>query len=238
MGEEKSILRMGGLGGILSIILLIAYFAIVAYWSSIGSMLGGPAENRLPTIQEVRMAFPPVTSLALAATLLWIPFFFALYRLLTKVGPARALLGGTFGVLGAFLYATAWVVIMVVIPYLSDRHAAATAAETPMVLIAANTVIELTHSLQDLGILLVGLAFASLGWAMLVRPDIRKGYGWASLALGLVVAVSGFVLALTGGRGIGQGFGIGGIAMFALFALLGWKVYSLSRTVQNEGAPR
>ncbi len=230
MGEDKGVLLLGGLAGILGFVLLIVYFAIVAYWSTVGVVLGGPAENRLPEIQEVRIAHPPVTSLALAANLLWIPFFLALYRLLTKAGPARALLGGAFGVLGALAIAANWVMIMVVFPYLSDRLATSPAAEAPIVLIAADTVIELTHSLQGLGLLLQGLAFASLGWALMARPDIRKGYGWVSVVLGLVVAMSGFVLALTGGRGIGQGFLIGSVAIFVLFPLLGWKLYSLSRS--------
>ena len=87
---------------------------------------------------------------------------------------------------------------------------------------------QIQHAFQFLGFLLIGLAFVSFGWGLLARHDIAKGYGWAGVVIGALVALhglvafSGFPFALTLG-------GFGGLGV--LFLLFGWKAYRMSRTV-------
>ena len=102
---------------------------------------------------------------------------------------------------------------------LSDLWAAPPAAEQPVIVIAAEVVEQITHSFQFLAFLLIGLAFVSFGWVLLTRPGVPKGYGWVSVVQGLV-AFLGDDITLTLGGFLGTP---------ALFLLLGWKVYSLSR---------
>ena len=121
--------------------------------------------------------------------------------------------------------------IMTVFPFLSDLYAAAPAAEQQIILVAGHLFEQTTHAFQLIGGLLLGLSFASFGWVLLARPDVSKGYGWASVVLGLFGIVTIFISVLSGGVGAGFAIGaIGSIGGIALLLLLGWKVYSLSRT--------
>ena len=225
MGEEKSIVQMGGLGGLLAGIVLIISALLL------GSSGGpGTTEEVLIRNSEVGRVFLLFPGVSLAAFLLSVPLFLALHRVSKRTGPAPALLGGVLGVSGALVMAANWALILVGAPFLADLHAAATDADKPAILIAAQAWEQVTHGFQFFGGLLIGLAFASFGWALLARPDVR-GYGWASLVLGLLVAASWLIVVGIGGETgpVIAFLVIGFLAIIPLFLLLGWKVYSLSR---------
>ena len=227
MGEDKSILQVGGLGGLLAGIVSITFLIGVALSGGAGT-----TEALLRKFQEIGRGYMLVVGLGMVGFLLSVPLFLALHRASRRAGPATALVGGVLGVSGAFFAAANWAIVMAGFPVLSDLWAAAPDAQKEMVLIAAQAVeLGVTHSLALFGGLLIGLAFASFGWSLLARSDAR-GYGWASLVLGLLVAVSWVAVAALNETGMEVAFlAIGSIVTWALFFLLGWKVYSLSRTV-------
>ena len=228
MGEEKSTLRLGGMSGLLAGIVLILFPIGIALSGG-----GGPTEALLRKFQDIGRGYMLVVGLGMAGFLLSMPLFLALNRASKKTGPATALVGVVLGVSGALSAAASWAITMAGFPVLSDLWVAAADPQKEMVLIAAQAIeLGITHPLQLFGSLLIGLAFTAFGWALLTRPDVAKGYGWASLVLGLLVAVSSLVTAGLSETGREGPFLIIGLfVMIALFLLLGWKVYSLSRAV-------
>ena len=227
MGEEKSVLQLGGVGGLLAGIALLIFLILIGLTGGAGN-----TEALLGKFQEFGRAYVLVPGLGMIAFLLSVPLFLALRRASRIAGPATALLGGFLGVSGALFTAASWAITMAGLSVLSDLWAVAAAPQKETILIVAQAVeLGITHTLTAFGVLLIGLAFASFGWALNARPDVSKGYGWASVVLGLLVAVSMFIALGLNETGLeGPFVGIGLFVTIALFLLLGWKVYTLSRS--------
>ena len=225
MGEDKSVLQMGGLAGLLAVVLYIVGVGLVISF-------GGPAtaEETLVRIQELRAVFVLLTVVAIIGSLLMVALFLALHGFLRNAGPARALLGGAFGISGALVLAANYAIGLTAFPVLSDLHAAAPAAEQTIIVIAAEVVEQITHAFQFLGILLIGLAFASFGWGLLAHQEVSKGYGWASVVFGVIAAVSALMAFVFAGADVSTiSSSIGFLAIIALFLFLGWKIYRMAR---------
>jgi hypothetical protein len=85
------------------------------------------------------------------------------------------------------------------------------------------------------GLVILPLSLLALGVAMLGAPAFGKGYGWASVALGMVA--TGSAIALLVDR-------LSLIAMVGIFALIvfhlavGWKMYRLSRAAADRAEER
>jgi len=96
MSEENSVLRWGGLAGILGGILLVAVFVIV------GVFVGAPAAEPAETVMrfpDVRAAHIVEEVLYLGVLALWAVHFLALYRALRATSLAPALFGSALGIL-------------------------------------------------------------------------------------------------------------------------------------------
>ena len=95
--EEKSVLRWGGLAGILGGIIFILVFAVVIV------LVGpDPSETRGEVMRfpDIRAARTIEDSLYLIVLILWVAHFLALYRALREASLAPALFGSVLGILG------------------------------------------------------------------------------------------------------------------------------------------
>src|SRR4051794_24825552 len=98
MAQEKSVLRWGGLAGILGGILLVVVFAIVGF-GPVGMEPVEPA-GEVMRFPEIRMARIVENGLYLAVLVLWVIHVLALYRALRGTSLALALFGSALGILG------------------------------------------------------------------------------------------------------------------------------------------
>src|ERR687896_2476073 len=97
MEEEKSVLRWGGLAGILGGIVFILVFVIVIAF--VGADPAQP-EGEVMRFPDIRAARTVEDGLYLVVLILWIAHFLALYRALRGTSLALALFGSVLGIVG------------------------------------------------------------------------------------------------------------------------------------------
>lgn len=222
MGEDRSILRMGGMAGLLAGVLIL---------------LGLIFRNVLPpatlTFEEVLTGFfgaelslrrPLFHGLHLVGLLVSIPFALALYRGLRETNREYAL----GGLLLYFVF-VALLVLFASWPFLVTARIAGLYE-------AANAermvdIFEVTHEIQFTiafaGHLFFSLSALALGAAMLGSRDYGRSWGGVSLLLGMI----GIVL-VAGQIAIPPSFLLRLILIAVFLFVFGWKVYSLSKTAQ------
>ena len=221
MMQEKSVLRWGGLAGILGGLLLIVVFVVV------GVFVGAnPAEPEV--FPDIRAARTVENSLYLAVLVLWVIHFLALYRALHRTSLAPALFGSAMGVLGLGVVA-AGAIPHIVTARISDLYQApgATAEDQANLVL----VFEATHAVFE-ALLITGLAILPaclvvLGVAMAGSPAFGKRFGAVSAALGVAGGVAVGVTVIDPASSP-----LLAICMFSLMIfhlVLGWKLYRLSR---------
>ena len=91
--EEKSVLRWGGLAGILGSITFILVFVVVIAFV-------GPNPAEPEGFPEIRAARTVEDGLYLVVLVLWVIHFVALYRALRETSLAPALFGSVLGIVG------------------------------------------------------------------------------------------------------------------------------------------
>src|ERR687898_3638211 len=94
--QERSVLRWGGLAGMLGSVLIIVTFFIVGVF--VGTDFS--AAYLIERFPEMRAARTVENGLFLAALILWVPHFLALYRALWRGGAGPAPFWGGFGIFG------------------------------------------------------------------------------------------------------------------------------------------
>src|ERR671920_791047 len=99
--QERSVLRWGGLAGMLGSVLIIVTFFIVGVF--VGTDFS--AAYLIERFPEMRAARTVENGLFLAALLLGVPHFLALYRALWRGRLGPPLLRGGFGVMGLAIWA-------------------------------------------------------------------------------------------------------------------------------------
>jgi hypothetical protein len=220
---EKSVLRWGGLAGILGGLIFILVFVIVGVF--VGPDPAGAAGPviRFPDIRAARTLENGLYSLVLV---LWVTHFLALYRALrvTSLGPA--LFGSVLGVVGLAVLA-AGALPHVATARISDLyHASGATSEAKATLVLLWQATQgIFDALLVAGLVFVPFGLVALGVAMLPAPAFGKGYAAASAVLGVVGVVAALVLLVDP---------LSPIAVASFFALivfhlvLGWKVYRLS----------
>src|SRR6476661_2861286 len=98
MEQENSVLRWGGLAGVLGGIIFILVFVIVGVFAGMG-----PVDvMRYP---DVRTALKVGDNLYLVVLILWVIHFLALYRALRETSLTPALFGSVLGILGLVVLA-------------------------------------------------------------------------------------------------------------------------------------
>ena len=222
MKEEESVLRWGGLAGILGGVLFLVAIPLSVLFPS----------PSLPVTPEQLMSFPDIRagltatlSLIIAIHILTVALVLALYRALRRTSLGAALFGSILAVLGLLMLALDPASLFNVFPALSDLFAnAATTAEETTVLLVWEATIGMAYTFFFVGTLFLWIGIIALGVAMLGAPAFGKGFGGASIVLGAVGAVAAYARLL-----IPDVVVVYVLAIIIFLLLFGWKVYRLSR---------
>jgi len=224
--QESSVLRWGGLSGMLGGIVFILTLVVV---------LAGPVGMEEPAdLAGWVTRFPDVFAarvvenmMYLMALILEVALFLALYRALRRTSLAPALCGSVLGILG--------IVVMMVgaLPHvahapLSDLYQAPEATPEAQATLALlwQATWGIFNAILYVGFLVVPIGLILLGVAMFKVPAFGKGFGWVSVALGAVGLIAAVLQIADPASMVGAG---SHFACLVFYLVLGWKVYSLSR---------
>lgn len=221
--EEKSLMRWGGLAGLLGAALLLFVFVFVG--AVVGADPAGP-EGPVARFPEIRAARTLENSLYLVVMALWTIHFVALSRALRGVSLAPALSGGVLGIVGLALLA-AGALPHVATTRLSDLyHApAATLQDQATVVLLWQANQGIFDALLAAGLVLLPIGLVALGVAMLGAPAFGRGFGRATIALGVTGIGAASALLIDPLSPIAA---VGFLALIVFHLVLGWKVYRLS----------
>jgi hypothetical protein len=222
--EEKSVLRWGGLAGILGGILFILVFVIVIVFVGLDPVEPEGSVMRFPDVRAVRTV---ENGLYLVVLILWVTHFLALYRALRVTSLAPALFGSALGILGLAMLAAGALPHVATAPISDLYHAPGATPEDQATLVLLWQATEgIFDALLFAGLLILPIALIALGVAMLRAPAFGKGFGRVSLVLGMAGVVAALVLLVDPLSPIAV---VGVLALILFHLIVGRKVYSLSR---------
>src|SRR5215217_4184141 len=222
--EEKSVLRWGGLAGILGGIVFVLVFVVVIAF--VGPEPVEP-EGEVLRFPEIRAARTVEDGLYLVVLVLWVTHFLALYRALRGMSLAPALFGSVLGIVGLGVLAAGALPHVASIPISDLYHAPGGSPQEHATLVLMWQATEgIFDALFGVGLLLVPIGFIALGVAMLGTPTFGKGFGGVSVALGVVGVVAASVLLVDP---LSPSAFVGVLALIVFHLVVGWKVYNLSR---------
>ena len=222
--EEKSVLRWGGLAGILGGIVFILVFVVVIAF--VGAEPAEP-EGEVMRFPDIRAARTVEDGLYLVVLILWVAHFLAVYRALREASLAPALFGSVLGIVGLGVLAAGALPHVAQAPISDLYHAPGASPEDQAALVLMWQATEgIFDALFGVGLLLVPIGFVALGVAMLGAPAFDKGYGLVSVVLGVVGVVAASVLLIDP---LSPSAFVGVLALIVFHLILGWKLYSLSR---------
>lgn len=225
MREERSVLRWGGLAGILGGIVMVLVFVIVAVF--VGADALEPAGNvqRFPHIRAARTV---ENGLYLVVLVLWIVHFLALYRAVRVTNLAAALFGSVLGIVGLGLLAAGALPHVATLPISDLYHApGATPADQAALVLIWQATWAMFDALLGAGLLIVTAALIALGVGMLDAPAFGKRVGGSSLALGGLGLVAATIFLIVPPSPIAAA---GFLGLVVFHVVVGWKVVILSRT--------
>ena len=222
MGEEKSVLRWGGLAGILAgiffsltIVILIAFVPLDPTDTE-GLVMREPDVRAIVTVGE---------SFFLVFVILAVPLFLALYWALRGTSLAAALFGSVLGVMGLVVEAAAALPHVAFAPISDLYHApGATPEDQGTLVLLWQATQGIFNALDAVGLTLLSIGLIVLGVAMLRAPAFGKSFGGTSIVLG-VAGAAGIILSPIASGALF----LAPIVVLIFALLLGWKVYSLSR---------
>ena len=224
--EEKSILRWGGLAGILGGIIFIAVFIIVGVFVGDSPTTLDGWVTRFPDISAARTA---ENSLYLLVMILWVPAFIALYRSLRETSHASALFGSILGILGLTVLATG------ALPHVATSRIAniyfspeATAVDQATVALMWQAIWGIFDALLFAGLVFLPIGLMLLGIAMFKTPRFGKRFGTFTVILGAIGIVAAPIFLINPASSIVAASVIG-LIVFNL--VLGSKLFRLSKTL-------
>ena len=221
---DKSVLRWGGLAGILGGIIFILVFVIVIAF--VGAEPAQP-EGEVMRFPDIRAARTLENSLYLVVLILWIAHFLALYRALRGTSLAPALFGSVVGIVGLGVLAAGALPHVATAPISDLYHAPGATPEDQATLVLLWQATEgIFDALFGVGLLLVPIGLIALGVAILGAPAFGKGFGGISVALGVIGIVAATVLLVDPHS---PSAFVGVLSLIVFHLVLGWKLYSLSR---------
>jgi len=223
MEEEKSVLRWGGLagmlGGIVFVLMMVTLLVLVP------DPTAGP-EELLMRFPDTRAVIYLGESLYLLAVILSVTLFLALYRALRGTSLAPALFGTGLAFLGFAVLAAGALPNVAFAPISDLYHAPGVTPGEQMTLIPLWQATQgIFYETDTVGFLLLTIGLIVLGVAMLRAPAFGMGFGGVSVVVGVVGVVGIYVV------------GVGSLSFVPVVILtnvilpllFGWKVYSLSR---------
>jgi len=229
--EQQRVLRWGGLAGILGASIAVPTALLGLLFSPPPAV--GPCGA--PCFVDVDVANFPVEKLGtslgygvyIAALILFVFFFLALYRALRDASLAPALFGGGMGLLGIVLMAAGGVP-SVAFAHLSDLYYApgVTPQDQATLLLVAHAVQGVFNETDTAGGIFLAIAFILLGTAMLRHSSFGKRFGGTTMALGVVGLIGIAVISIAQDNPNNYAFVI---FVTILQVVLGWKLVRLSR---------
>jgi hypothetical protein len=224
--QEQSVLRWGGLAGIVGGILLVAVFVIVGVF--VGPDPAEP-EGLVMRFPDVRAAHIVEEVLYLGVLALWAIHFLALYRALRATSLAPALFGSVLGIMGVVVLAAGALPQVARTPISDLYHAPGATPEDQATLVLLWQATQgIFDALLVVGLLLLPIGVIALGVAMLGTPAFGKGVGGVSVVIGVLGVAAGVVLLIDPGSPIAI---VSVLSLIVFHIALGWKVYSLSRVL-------
>jgi hypothetical protein len=222
--EEISVLRWGGLAGILGgIVFIVVFVAVIAF---VGPEPAEP-EGEVMRFPDIRAARTVEDSLYLVVLILWVAHFLALYRALRETSLAPALFGSVLGIVGLGVLAAGALPHVATAPISNLYHApGATPQDQATLVLLWQATQGIFDALFGVGLLLVPIGFVALGVAMLGAPAFGRGFGGVSVVVGVVGVVAASILLVDP---LSPSAFIGVLALIVFHLVVGWKVYSLSR---------
>jgi hypothetical protein len=223
MGDEKSVLRWGGLAG-----MMVPIFFILTAVILLALVPSEPAdpEGLVMMFPEDRAAIAVGEGLYLVAVILLVTLFLALYRALRGTSVAPALFGSGLGLLGLAVLAVGALPNIAFNPISDLYHApGATPEEQATLVLMWQSIQGIFYETDTVGFILMGIGFIVLGVAMLGSPAFGKRFGGVSVVLGVAVVVGMAIF----GVDSDSIFPFVLIAFIILPLLFGWKLYSLSK---------
>ena len=224
MEEEQSVLRWGGLAGILGGITFILVFVVVIAF--VGADPAEP-EGELISFPDIRAARTVEDSLYLVVLILWIAHFLALYRALRGTSLAPSLFGSVLGIVGLGVLAAGALPHVASVPISELYHAPGATPEDQATLVLLLQATEgIFDALFGVGLLLVPMSFAALGVGMLGSPAFGKGFGKGQRSARGGWGRSGICSAC---RSTLTKRLVSVLSLIIFHLVLGWKLYTLSR---------
>ena len=224
MVEEKSVLRWGGLAGILgSIIFILVFVVVIAF---VGPDPASP-EGEITRFPAIRAARTVEDGLYLVVLLLWVAHFLALYRALRGMSLAPALFGSVLGIVGLGVLAAGALPHVATAPISDLYHAPGATPEDQATLALLWQATEgIFDALFGAGLFIVPIGLITLGVAMLGAPAFGKGLGRVSMVVGMVGLVAATVLLVDP---LSPSAFVGVLALIVFHLVVGWRLYRLSR---------
>jgi hypothetical protein len=225
--DERSVLQWGGLAGILGGILFILSWVVVLV-GPVGMEDPADLAGWVTRFPEIRAGRVVENGIYLVALILGVMLFLALYRALRRTSLASALFGSALGILGLVVLMAGAVPHIAHAPLSELYHApGATPEDQAAIALMWQATWGIFDALLYVGFFVVPTGIFLLGLGTLKAPTFGKGLGWLSVVLG-VVGLAAAVLQMADPASM-----IGALSFFAIiifYLVLGWKVYSLSRT--------
>jgi hypothetical protein len=223
--EDKSVLRWGDLAGVLAgvlggIIFILVFVIVIAF---VGANPAEP-EGKMMRFPDIRAVRTVEDSLYLVALILWIADFLALCRALRGMSLAPSLFGSVLATVGLGVLAAGALPHVATAPISDLYHAPGATLEDQATLVLMWRATEgIFDALFGVGLLLVPIGLIALGVAMFGVPAFGKGFGGASMVVGVVAASVLLVDPHSPSAFVGV------LALIAFHLVPGWKIYRLSR---------
>ena len=185
MEQEKSVLKWGGLAGLLGFILFILVWVVVGVF-----VPPDPADlagwvTRFPDIRAARVV---ENGIYLVALLLEVPLFLALYRALRKTSLAPALFGSVLGIVGLVVMVVGTTPHVAHAPLSDLFHApGATPADQATLALLWQAIWGIFDAMLYVGFFVVPVGIIVLGVAMFGAPTFGKTFAGCMLCSGWLV---------------------------------------------------
>lgn len=225
--QERSVLRWGGLGGMVGSIVFVIVFVIVAVFV-------GSDTNEPMGFPGIRVARTFEDGLYLAVMILWIPLFLALYRALRQERLAPALFGSALGIVGLVVLAAGALPHITTLAVSDLVHASGATINNEAALELWKASYAIFDALLTAGLILATIGVICLGAAMIKNPQFGRGIGWTSVVLGVAGLVASSV-DLWNPDSPAAVVAMVGLIVFG--AVAGWKTYRLSKLLSSSRKP-
>jgi hypothetical protein len=228
-GTGRSVLRWGGLAGVLGAILFLVVFGIVGTF--VGTTAGTPEElvARFPDIRTARIV---ENGLYLGVMALWAIHIAALCEALRGQHPAAALFGRVLATFGLIVLAVGALPHIATTPISDLYHAPGATSEQQATLVQLFLATQgIFDALLVTGLLVLPLGVIALGSAMRSTPAFGAMTGGLTIGLGVIAFASGVINLVE----VSASVALGIFALIIFHFVVGWKSYRLSR--EPDAAP-